>query len=452
MRSVATPPPGAAGRGRSRPPRSRRDRHRVVRDRRSQRAADRSGRRARRARLAPMPRDRRSRHDAGECSQSGRDESQADVVTATKAGLCRERGRELWACPVLTGAANARSSRGACAALAGTRLRVSRRRARRRRAAPAAAAPRCPAARRRATSRRCRVAAGARLAVHDRPAPVEVEHPVLGDPGRRVQRRLDGEIDGQRGRGDLDHEHRARRVIRLRGVALAHDEVGLGLGVADRQGALAADDVAAAVDVVASASRAGTRRPPRGARTSGSCGPAARRAVPRVRPRSRRPRRAGGSSPARAGAARRCPGARRRPCEQRIRPRAAPAARRSSTLMASAGLVARAPSSRSTSMAVIPWPRARAISITGASRVVRAVGVLEHLPVGLAGERAGRSHRSRRARGSARIAGRRPASSRCPQVRRSGLACGGARARHAREPACSSVVARLGEQRERLDA
>jgi hypothetical protein len=82
------------------------------------------------------------------------------------------------------------------------------------------------------------VALGGRCAVHDDPQAVEVEHPVLGD-----QRCLHVEIEGQRGRGDLDDEHRSRRVVRLRGVGLTHDQVRLGFGGADRQRALAADAV-----------------------------------------------------------------------------------------------------------------------------------------------------------------------------------------------------------------
>jgi hypothetical protein len=59
----------------------------------------------------------------------------------------------------------------------------------------------------------------------------EVDDPVLGDAGTRVERRLDAAVVAQRGDRDLDDQQRGGRMAGAGGVARDDDQVGLGLGV-----------------------------------------------------------------------------------------------------------------------------------------------------------------------------------------------------------------------------
>ena len=70
---------------------------------------------------------------------------------------------------------------------------------------------------------------------------LEVDHPVLGDAGCRVNAGLDQQVVAQRGDGHLDNKLRRAVVIGARAVMAGDEEVGLGLRTPERQRARHAD-------------------------------------------------------------------------------------------------------------------------------------------------------------------------------------------------------------------
>src|SRR3954449_3800805 len=72
---------------------------------------------------------------------------------------------------------------------------------------------------------------GSGVALDDQPAAVEVEDPVLGYGGARVQLALGAEIAPQRGDGNLDDQGRRGRVIGPRSVARDDSQIGFGLPI-----------------------------------------------------------------------------------------------------------------------------------------------------------------------------------------------------------------------------